>query len=333
MTATLAGLTDLRRRPDPHARVALPDEDRLDGRTALVTGASSGLGKAVAVGLARRGARVVMACRSGVPEAADEVRRLSGSDAVDILRVDLADLASVHALCDTLADRGEPIDVLVLNAGIVPRRASTTAQGLELMFGVNYLAHAVLTRRLLDDGVIPVRQPAPEPDFGQPLSRIVVVSSEVHRSAGPLDPERLEGLTDYGAMGTMKQYGHTKLLLSTFACELARRLAPDGRPTAAVHHLCPGAVHTRIARDAPRWVQPVLGLVMRRLFRSPEVAAGPVLYLCAAREIEGQTGVYLHMETRKPTGERARDPEAGARLWQATDALLRRVDSGRQPPL
>jgi NAD(P)-dependent dehydrogenase (short-subunit alcohol dehydrogenase family) len=324
LSATVSGLADLLRRPRSEG-VALGPEDRLDGRTCLVTGANAGLGRGIAVGLARRGARVLMACRGGIPEAGHEVRRAAGSDAVHMLPVDLADLGSVHRLCDALADDDERLDVTVLNAGVVPARARRTAQGLELMFGVNYLANALLMERLLADGVIPT-------GTGAPIPRVIMVSSESHRTADPPHLGRLGEPVEYGAMGSMAVYGRSKLLLSTLACELARRLTgDDGRPQVAVHHLCPGAVNSNIAREAPAWVKPALGAVMRRFFRSPEQAAGPVLYLAGARAIEGQTGLYLHMETPKPAGDHARDPAWGTALWDASQRLLDQVDPRRQP--
>ena len=125
--------------------------DRLDGKTVMVTGSNSGLGKGVAVDLASRGARVLMACRSGIPGAGHEVRGRSGNPEIEMLPVDLADLESVHALCDTLRDRGETLDVLVCNAGVVPKEARQSAQGYELMVAVNFLAKTVMLERLLRD--------------------------------------------------------------------------------------------------------------------------------------------------------------------------------------
>src|SRR5687768_9013336 len=142
---------------------ALADDQRLDGRTCLITGASSGLGRALALDLARRGARVLMACRSGIPAIGDQIARDAGNPQVEMLPVDLADLTTVERLCDTLRDRGERVDVLVLNAGVMPRRDRRTAQGFEEMFQVNFLASAVLSRRLLEDGVIPNRTLARTP--------------------------------------------------------------------------------------------------------------------------------------------------------------------------
>ena len=101
----------------------LPDSVRIDGKTCLVTGGNSGLGKAVAIDLARRGGHVLMACRSGHPDAGEDVKAASGAGRVEMLRVDLSDMRSVHRLCDELRDRGTRIDIAVLNAGLMPRRA------------------------------------------------------------------------------------------------------------------------------------------------------------------------------------------------------------------
>ncbi|MBW2525635.1 MAG: SDR family NAD(P)-dependent oxidoreductase [Deltaproteobacteria bacterium] len=323
LSALLIGIRDQLRRP---ARgVALADGDLLDGATCLVTGANSGLGKAVATELARRGARLILACRSGIPEAGEQIRRESGNDAVEMVPVDLSDLDSVRALGDGLAERAEKIDVVIANAGIVPRRSSRTAQGFELMFGVNYLAHAMMIRRLLRDGLI--RNSVFSTD-GEPtaearrLPRIVIVSSQLHRSARPIDFATFGRYVDYGLVRGLRQYGHTKLLLCTLAQELARRLAPAGEVQVAVHSLCPGGVATNIARDVPPPLKPAADWVMQRLLASPERAAGPVVYLACAREIEGRTGCYLHMTQPKPPSAEACDRDQGRRLWRATEALL-----------
>ena len=142
------------RAAEPAEIEPLADSVRIDGKTCLVTGSNSGLGKAVAIDLARRGGHVLMACRGGHPEAGEEVRAASGSDRVEMLRVDLSDMRSVHQLCDELSDRETTIDIAVLNAGVVPRRARRTPQGFELMFAVHFLANRVLVDRWLKDGTV-----------------------------------------------------------------------------------------------------------------------------------------------------------------------------------
>ena len=308
------------------AALALAEEQRLDGRTCLVTGANSGLGKALASDLARRGARVLMACRSGIPAAGEEVASAAGSASVEMLPVDLADLASVERLCDALRDRGERVDVLVLNAAVMPRRDRRTAQGFEEMFQVNFLAGVLLTRRLLEDGVIPnrslARAPAPG---GGPAPRIVFVASESHRSAPPIDPDHLGDYVEYGTVTGMRQYAHTKLAIITYASALARRLRDGDRVDVAVHAICPGPIASKLAREAPIWIKPVLAPAMRLFFAPPVVAALPVAYLAGSPEIEGKTALYLHRSDVVEPAESARDAGRGDRVWSAAGALLERA--------
>ena len=319
MKPAAAALTGVLDRFRGGGRVSpLASDERLDGRVCLVTGASRGLGKAVAEALARRGGRVIMACRSGIPGAAEDVRRAAGSDAVEAIHVDLADLDSVHGLCDTLRDRKVALDVAVLNAGLVPRRARKTPQGFEAMFAVHFLANRLLLLRLIEDGVIATDAP---PSGARP--RIVFVSSEAHRSAPPIDFERFGEFSDYGLREAMDAYGRSKLHTNTLASELSRRLDGGGDVRVAVHALCPGAVDSSIAREAPAMFKPVLGALMRLAFRSPAAAAEPVVYLACAREIEGRTGVYLHVLSEKAAAPEAVDPEKGRLLWEKSAELLR----------
>ena len=301
----------------------VPDSVRIDGKTCLVTGANTGLGKAVAVDLARRGGRVLMACRSGHPQAGKDVRRLSGSGSVEMLKVDLSDLDSVLELCETLRE-GPRIDIAVLNAGLMPRRARRTPQGFEVMFVVHFLANRLLVERLLGDGSIRPSGSAEE------APRIVIVASEAHRSAGPIDFERFGAFADYGLRDGMKHYGLSKLHLCTYAQELSRRLNPAGDVRIAVHSLCPGPVATGIAREAPVFLKPLIHPLMRMLFLSPERAAKPVTYLCCAVEMGRRSGAYLHVMREKRPSPLATDKEAGARLWQESAALLRRHTPARQ---
>jgi NAD(P)-dependent dehydrogenase (short-subunit alcohol dehydrogenase family) len=319
-SATLTALLDLRSRERPLA--GLDAGVRLDGKTALVTGASSGLGKALAIELGRRGARVLLACRSGIPEAGEEVARRSGSTAVEMLRVDLSDLDAVGSLADDLARRGETLDLLVCNAGLVPSKAVRTPQGHEAMFTVHYLASHLLVRRLLASGVIPNEVYAANGRTGTAIPRIVFVTSEVHRSSDGIDFERFGAFKDYGLSGAMPAYSDSKLALTTFATELGRRLTTAAGPSVGVHAVCPGPVASRLARDAPAFAQKPLDLVMRGLFPSPEKATAPVLYLAAAPELAGDTGWYMHLMRRKTPSPAALDAENGRRLWDQGEALL-----------
>ena len=294
----------------------VPDGVRIDGKVCLVTGANSGLGKAVAVDLAKRGGRVLMACRGGHPEAGEEVRRLSGSETVEMAKVDLADFDSVHALADRLRQDPGRVDIVVLNAGVMPRTARRSAQGYELMFAVHFLANRLLIDRLLADGAI---RPASEP--GKP-PRIVFVASEQHRSARPIDFDAFGSFTEYGLKDGLYYYGLSKLHLVTYAKELSRRLNPGPGVRVAVHSLCPGAVNSNLAREAPVFLKPLLFPVMRLAFASPARAAAPVTYACCAEDAGRRSGLYLHLMQEKDPSPYALDEAAGARLWEASAALL-----------
>ena len=337
----------------------LTDADRIDGRICLVTGASSGLGKATAVELARRGGRVIMACRSKIPEAGEDVKRLSGSTEVEMVHVDLTDFDSIFRLVEELEQKKVLLDRVVMNAGVVPKEARKTKQGFEEMFAVNYLANFLLTTELLRRGVIPNKsftRKAGETETGikagtrtsrsapagsdkteqagqKPAPRIVFVSSETHRTAGKIDFESFAAFTPYTMRESVARYGYTKLLLETFVAELTRRLSGGTGDVAhnlpssegvevAVHSLCPGPVNTNIAREAPAVVQPPMKLLFSIFFKSPSRACKPVVYLTCADALEGKTGIYLHLMTPKSAGKEALDPENGAILWRKTEELI-----------
>lgn len=318
LRATMTGLWDLVRRDAADELEALPPHVRLDGRTCLVTGANRGLGAATARALARRGARVLLLCRTEPEAAAQALARETGNPAIEGLPVDLADLRSVHAVCDELRARGVRLDVAVLNAGLMPQRARPTAQGFEVMFGVHVLANHVLLSRWLADGVLRPASP------GQPRPRVVVVSSEAHRSAKLVDPTTMDAWVEYGTYDGLRQYATTKLglcALATALRERTRRLDDPNQAWLAVHVLCPGPVATDIAREAPAWIQPVLGPVMRTFFRSPARAAVPVELLACSPALEPEDHVYLHMLRRKPMDPRAADPAFGEALWARCEAV------------
>lgn len=297
----------------------LHDDMRLDGGTALVTGASSGLGFALAVELARRGAKVIGAARRATPEITARLREASGSDAIEMLPVDLAELDSIDALLDALVARGTKLDLVVCNAALVPTGDKPTSRGLEQMFAVNYLSNRVLIEGLLARDLI----------GGGPSSRaprILFIASEAHRGAKPIALARLGEYEAFTVGEVLERYGTYKLALLTFAAELERRLAPRG---IAVHTTCPGAVDSGIAREAPRWSQPILRVVFRLFFRAPAEAAKPSLYLCLAPQLEGRSGIYLHQWVAKQPDARALDPDLGRAQWDATTALLTRLGRSR----
>ena len=313
--AILGAIRDIRQ-PKASPVSPVPDDVRIDGKTCLVTGANSGLGKAAAVELARRGGKMVLACRPGHAETRAEIMQLSGSETVEMLEVDLADLASVHRFCDRLVQHGIHVDIAVLNAGLMARRSRKTPQGYEMMFAVHFLASRVMIDRWLQDGVI---RPSA---LGRGIPRIVFVTSETHRSGHAIDFDHFGAYTDFGMKESLTHYGFSKLVQCTFATELSRRLNPGGTVEAAVHAVCPGGMATNIAREAPSLLKPVLKALFRCFFLSPEAAVAPVIHLCCAEEPGAATGMYLHLMQRKSVSPAAADPEAGRRLWEASEALV-----------
>jgi NAD(P)-dependent dehydrogenase (short-subunit alcohol dehydrogenase family) len=328
VTAILTGIVDLFEKRETVA--PLSPGISLEGRSALITGANSGLGKATAIHMSTRDCRIMMGCRSGIPDAAHEISAASRNSDVQIALLDLADLDSVTAFCEGMKKRGERFDIVILNAGVVPAQARQTKDGFEEMFQVNYLSNFLLVNTLLKTGVVPnsiflsdsADRAGKTNSEDAPIPRIVFVSSESHRSSRPIDFDRLGEFREYGMSGSVAEYGYTKLLLSTYAAELARRLAPGGVPQVSVHALCPGPVNTRIAREAPALVQPLLQLIFGIFFRSPKKASEPILYLAGSPEIEGTTGRYLHLMSPKKPSPEAMDPENGRLLWEASLKLL-----------
>lgn len=315
LVATVGGILDRVR--DRGRTLDLDDRDRLDERTCLVTGANRGLGLAIASELARRGGAVQLACRSGMEEAVNVVRRSTVVPSViKGQALDLGDLDCVERLVDALAEAQVKLDLLVLNAGIVPKEARKTVDGFDESFQVNFLANVLLVRRMLERNVIAA---STNRRIGGPKApRIVIVSSESHRTSPLIDWARLGTFRSWGMREAVEQYGYGKLLLQTFAEELVRRT----RGRAAVHSMCPGAVRTDIGREAPPWAKPALDLTMRVFFKAPKEAATPVIYLAASRAIEGKTGLYLHVNRLRDARDEARNLENGRRLWDEAERIL-----------
>jgi NAD(P)-dependent dehydrogenase (short-subunit alcohol dehydrogenase family) len=322
--ATVAGIVDRLKgnAADAPGKIDLDDVSRLEGLTVMVTGASSGLGAGIARHVADLGASVVLAQRSRHDESVRAVVDATGNGDVRALPLDLADPASITALAERLAADGVVLDRLVCNAGLVPSSARQTAAGIDVMVHVNFLGNVMLVDALLEHGVL-------RPAIGDgPRPRIVVVGSETHRSAPPIDLDSFATPGDYPTSKVVAHYGRSKLLLHTWAQELSRRLVDaDGTPTVEVHHLCPGAVNSSLAREAPNWLQPVVGLAFKAFFQDPYKAARPVVWLAANAGIAGQTGIYLHLDQRKAPSDLVLDVATGAALWDRAHELADRISS------
>jgi NAD(P)-dependent dehydrogenase (short-subunit alcohol dehydrogenase family) len=271
----------------------------LAGRTFLVTGGNTGIGLATVRGLAARGGRVHIACRS--PEKAQAaVARIAaetGNDAAGFLPLDLASLASVRRCAGTFLALGQPLHGLINNAGVGGRRG-LTADGFELTFGVNHLGHFALTAALA--GNLAASAPA----------RVVTVSSDSHYQARGVDFAALRGPTR--SLTGLREYAVSKLCNVLFAQELARRMQGRGVTSCALH---PGMVASDIWRRVP-W--PVRPLLTRRML-SAEQGGQTSLYCATAPELAGVSGrFYDNCREREPSP--AATPELGRLLWERSEA-------------
>lgn len=317
--ATLSGIKDLFvKRPQV---VPLGSEERLDGLVVGITGASSGLGFATAVEMAKLGARVVMICRSGIPEKGAEVAKLSGSDQVSMLHVDLSDFDSIADLCTEIVAQNLQFDIFVSNAAMVPASARETKQGLEEMFVVNFLSKFYLINRLVAMGRIA------STESGWP--RIVIVSSESHRNPESFEWPEFGVFKNYGMKDVVNRYSHFKLLLTTYAYELSRRLT-SAESQIVVRSLCPGPVNSRIARETPLIFKPLLKLVFALFFKSPADACEPVVYFAARQESQPTPFDYLFLMSRVPVDDKVMYEENGTKLWELSTRLLDSIGYGEE---
>ena len=275
----------------------------LTGRTCLVTGATSGIGEETALGLARRGARVLIVGRSRErgERSLARVRAESGNDTVELLLADLASLSEIRQLAREVLEACPQLHVLVNNAALVTLRRTTSVDGFETMFAVNHLAYFALTNLLLE------RLVASAP------ARIVNVASNAHRF-GRIDLDDLQSERRFGAM---RSYGRTKFANILFTTELARRLEGTGVTANCLH---PGGVATRLGRD-----NGLLGRVATRLLKpfllTPARGAATSLHLATAPELEAVSGRYFAKRREAQPSPGAQDPALARRLWELSAEL------------
>ena len=278
----------------------------LAGKTALVTGATSGIGFEAAVALAALGAQVVLVGRDPQKTAASlaEVRRRSGSSRVEALHCDFASQASIRALAAEYRGKQPRLDLLVNNAGGVSPKRTLTVDGLEQTFAVNHLGYFLLTKLLLD--LVVASAPA----------RIVNVASTGHYR-GTLDLSDLGYERGYGILAA---YTRSKLANVLFTRSLARKLDGKGVTVNALH---PGAVATNIWGGAPRWARPLLQVVKRLFMISPEEGGARIVYLAASPEVEGKSGLYFEKDAPREPSKLALDDALADRLWAESERLVK----------
>ncbi|XP_001627101.2 retinol dehydrogenase 14 [Nematostella vectensis] len=286
---------------------------RLHGKTVIVTGANSGIGKATALELARRGARVIMACRDleSAEKAASEIRYKVPKAEVVCRFLDLNSLISVRKFAEDVMREEKRLDILVNNAGVYQPANKKTVDGFETQFGVNHLGHFLLTNMLLDL----LKASAP--------SRIVVVSSRLGFRANldfdAFDKEDTEKKSMRGGHVMPVGYGRSKLANFLFTHELSKRL-PQG---VTVNALCPGMVWTGLGRTSKMsWKMKLLFWPLGFLFlKRPMEGAQTVIYCATEPELSNVSGKCFTDCHQTDMPANCTDDETAKRLWNVSEIL------------
>lgn len=279
----------------------------------IVTGASSGIGKATALGLVRAGATVVVVCRSEEKgrQTVRELAERSGRDSLDLLLADLSSMGSVRKLAQDFRERHYMLHLLVNNAGTFHTKRGMTVDGFEQTFAVNYLSRFLLTALLLDI----MKKSAP--------ARVVNVAGASH-ARGKIDFQDLQMEQGYDGMAANNR---SKLADVLFTYELARRTRDTGITANCLH---PGPVATGLVEkdpDFPRFMR-VAYKVMKRFLKSPEKAAEAVLYLATSPEVAKLTGKYFVLKKAVKSSPESYDLGLAERLWQVSLELVKGDEKG-----
>ncbi|KAF7481480.1 retinol dehydrogenase 13 isoform X1 [Marmota monax] len=297
-----------------------PSKATIPGKTVIVTGANTGIGKQTALELARRGGNVILACRDmeKCEAAARDIRGETLNHRVSARHLDLASLKSVREFAAKVIEEEERVDILINNAAVMRCPHWTTEDGFEMQLGVNYLGHFLLTNLLLDK----LKASVP--------GRVVNLSSLAH-VAGHVDLEDLNW--QRRKYDTKAAYCQSKLALVLFTKELSRRLRGTGVTVNALH---PGVARTELGRHTgmhrSTFSSFTLGPIFWLLVKSPQLAAQPSTYLAVAEELEGVSGKYFDGFKEKAPAPEAEDEELAQRLW-AESAHLVGLDMSHGSPV
>ncbi|XP_054152534.1 retinol dehydrogenase 13-like [Oppia nitens] len=290
---------------------------RLDGRVVVITGANQGIGKETALQLSLRGAKIIIGCRdlTKAENAIKDINETNPKADIKALKLDLVSLKSVREFARQVTENCNSIDILINNAGVnIPERRETD-DGLEYQFGVNHLAHFLLTLLLL-----PLLRKAS-------TGRVVNVASSVHRM-GKIDFDDIQTVSrPYNMMAV---YGSSKLAQILFTRELARRLGSDSNVN--VYALHPGGVRTELAQnvlsDNTNKITGAVTNVMSKVFLLDIQSGAQTSLYCAIDEaVDNETGLYYENCRRiDKMWPKAIDDESAKRLWDLSVDLVKLED-------
>lgn len=293
----------------------------LEGKTVIITGANTGIGKETALDMARRGARVFLACRSEerTLPVVDEIRSATGNEQVFFKKLDLARITSIRAFAEDFTDEEERLDILINNAGVVSPKGETTDDGFEIHMGVNHLGHFLLTNLLLD-----------HLEQSGPGSRVVTVSALAALLIGEVDLDDLMNSKGYShpwypPMETYRRYANSKLANILFTQELARRLEGTGVTAYTLH---PGVIQTELTRNVESSIERFLTSMVSfppvsYLLKTPSEGAQTSICCAVDKALENQSGLYYaDCQTKDPNHAQLKDPELAKKLWKLSEELV-----------
>ena len=277
--------------------------NQMAGKTCLVTGATNGIGRVVALELASMGANLVLAGRDQARcvATANEIREKTGNAAVEYLVADLSSQEQVRRLAAEFKERHQRLEVLVNNAGAMHIGRKTSVDGIEMTFALNHLSYFLLTNQLLD--VLVASAPA----------RVVNVASSSHREARL----NLEHVHEANRSTGFRAYARSKLCNVLFTYELSRRLEGTGVTANALH---PGLVATNFLTNNGRLGR-ILNFFLRFRGMSVQKGATTPVYAASSKDMEGVSGKYLIKEKIVPSSKRSYDEALAAELWELSANL------------
>jgi NAD(P)-dependent dehydrogenase (short-subunit alcohol dehydrogenase family) len=280
----------------------------IEGKTCLITGSTSGIGKQIAIGLAKLKANVVLVgrkkarCEATLEEIRRNVSTDSNKNRISYLLADLSSQASIHQLANEFLATHESLDVLVNNAGVFLPKRFTTVDGIEYTFAVNHLAPFLVTNLLFEG----IKASSP--------SRIITTSSVAHRGAHiNFDDLQFERRRYNG----LKAYSQSKLANILFTKELSRRSKGSGVTSNCFH---PGGVRTNLVQSGP-WYYRLIWAIVSPFLVSPWRGADTAIYLASSSEVERISGKYFVKRKEVGLSDSADDYDAAVRLWKISEEL------------
>ena len=275
----------------------------MNNKIVLITGGNNGIGKATAIGLAKKGANVTIACRNKLKgeQAVKDIKTASNNQNISLIICDLSDIESVRQCADTFKKQHNHLDVLVNNAGVIVDTYKETKQGFEWQIGVNHIGHFYLTHCLMEN-LLAADKP-----------RVVNVSSEIHYQ-GKIDFDRFT--KDKGDYSGMPAYAQSKLANLLFTIGLAERY-----PEITTNALHPGVVRTSFGDGDVKWYFKMVWKMMKPFLITPEKGAATSIYLASSSEVN-VSGKYFDKSKEKTPSKYANDDKLINELWEYSQQAI-----------